>query len=65
MESDVRDHALSLIGEYLGEFTRKQYAGFYSHLNDSDIIRSIQELLLEYLGKEKSKQILEKKGLVS
>lgn len=62
MTNEVKDQAVKLISESLGEVTAKSYAEFYKDKNDEIVKASVQELLIEVLGERKA---LEKmKGLL-
>ena len=60
---NVKDKAVNLISAYLGEVVAKSYGEFYSNKDVSIVKVSVNELLSDYLGEKKAKEILIKHGI--
>jgi len=58
MQSSVKDQALRLISENLGEVTAKSYAEFYKDKDDVTIKESVNELLTEVIGDRKASEVI-------
>jgi hypothetical protein len=65
MDEDVKQKVIHIIGDYLGDSTAQLYKEFYQNKDDSLILISIKELLIEYLGEAPTQQILIEKGLIA
>jgi hypothetical protein len=63
MDTNVRDVAMVVIKDYMGETTAQLYAKFYADKKEEQILDSLKELLREYLGDDKAKTIIISKGL--
>ena len=56
MQSSVKEQAIRLISENLGEVTAKSYVEFYKDKDDLIVKESILELLTEVLGEKKARE---------
>ena len=56
MEITLKDKAVKLIAENLGDITAKSYANFYMDKNDEVVKSSVVELLTEVIGEKKAKE---------
>ena len=60
---EVKAKAVNLISTYLGEVVAKSYGEFYAGKDISIVKVSVNELLSDYLGEKKAKEILIKYGI--
>lgn len=59
----VKEIAVEIIRDYLGEQVAIQYKTFYDSQDYKNVLLSIHELLTEYLGESRAQNILIGKGL--
>ncbi len=59
----IKVKAVEIIRDYLGNETAKSYAKFYQELNEEKVLESVKELIDEYLGSARAKEVLDKNGL--
>jgi hypothetical protein len=62
-ESTIKTKAIKIIKDYMGDVTAQLYAGFYEKTEENVVLGSISELLEEYVGSSRAKEILDKNGL--
>ncbi len=58
--SKLHTAALDLISKYFGQSTAEVYGQFFSGEPDDVIITSINEIMADYVGEEKSKAEIDK-----
>jgi len=58
--SKLHKAALDLISKYFGQSTAEVYAEFFTGEPDSVIITSINEIMVDYVGKEKANDEIKK-----
>lgn len=56
--SPVGQKALALVSEYLGQYTADIYQNFYRGKDDQIILDSVNELLEEVVGENKTGQLM-------
>lgn len=56
MPNTLRDQAIRLISENLGEVTAKSYVEFYKDKSDDVVRESVLELLTEVIGEKKARE---------
>ncbi|MFA6407186.1 MAG: hypothetical protein WCV80_00580 [Candidatus Paceibacterota bacterium] len=57
MSVNLKIIAVKTISTHLGEYVASLYGKFYANKTDEQILISLEELLLEYLGTTSAKQI--------
>ena len=57
-EKKFKREALNLIAEYFGEYTKKLYIRFYEDKTTETVLASLEELLIEMIGPEKTEKVL-------
>ena len=60
---NVKTKAIEIIKDYMGDATARMYQDFYQEQEDHAVIASLTELLNEYMGSSKTKEILSQKKL--
>jgi hypothetical protein len=56
LEDSIKKEAIRIIGKYFGNQTADLYANFYDDKTDEVVLASIEEMLVDFIGKEKTEQ---------
>ncbi|MFZ2125099.1 MAG: hypothetical protein WA087_03930 [Candidatus Saccharimonadales bacterium] len=58
--STLQEAAVGLVSKYFGQSTAEIYNGFFDGESDGDILTSVNEIMVEYLGEKKAKDEINK-----
>jgi 2',3'-cyclic-nucleotide 2'-phosphodiesterase (5'-nucleotidase family) len=58
--SKLQKAAVDLVSKYFGQSTAEMYNGFFAGESDSNIVASVNEIMVEYLGENKAKEEIKK-----
>jgi hypothetical protein len=54
--STFQKAAIDLISKYFGQSTADLYSGFFAGESDYEIMTSVNEIMVDYLGEKKAKE---------
>ena len=58
--SKLQEVAVDLVLKYFGQSTAEIYNHFFDGESDEDILSSVNEIMVEYLGEKKAKEEIDK-----
>jgi hypothetical protein len=58
--SKLQNAAVGLVSKYFGQSTAEIYNHFFDGESDEDILASVKEIMVEYLGEKKAKEEINK-----
>jgi hypothetical protein len=59
-KSKLQKTAVDLVLKYFGQSTAEIYNHFFDGESDEDILASVSEIMIEYLGEKKAKEEIDK-----
>jgi hypothetical protein len=62
-KTNVKEIGIEIIRDYMGETTAQLYEKFYQKLDKTEVVVSVRELLVEYMGDVPAQKVLKEKGL--